>query len=95
MKKYLQYFKNKYILTSTIFVLYALFLDDNDIFSIISFKRKLNRIEDTKELVSSNLNKTRSTLKKLKYTAELERFAREEKFFKKDNEDIFVISYEK
>lgn len=95
MKKYLHSFKNKYILTSTIFVVYALFLDDNDIFSIISFKRKLNRIDDTKELVSSNLNKTRSTLKKLKYTSELEKFAREEKFFKKDDEDIFVISYER
>jgi hypothetical protein len=33
-------------------------------------------------------------LKKLRYSNELESFAREKKFFKKENEDIFVISYE-
>lgn len=34
------------------------------------------------------------TLDKLKYLSEVERFAREKKFFKKDDEDVFVIFYE-
>jgi hypothetical protein len=42
----------------------------------------------------AKLKSTRSTLRKLHYTSELENFAREEKMFKKDDEDIFVISYE-
>jgi hypothetical protein len=33
-------------------------------------------------------------LKKLQSTSGLEAYAREEKFFKKNDEDIFVISYE-
>ncbi|MBI1838383.1 MAG: hypothetical protein HYR91_14060 [Flavobacteriia bacterium] len=94
MKKYLVYFKNKFILASTIFVIYALFLDDNDIFSMIGHSRKLNRIEESKEMVSEKLGKIRHTLKQLHYSAALETYAREEKFFKKDDEDIFVISKE-
>ncbi len=94
MKKYLVYFKNKFILTGTFFLVYALFLDDIDLFSMIGDARKLSNIEATKLEVSTKLNKTRTTLKQLRYYSEIERYAREEKFFKKDNEDIFVISYE-
>jgi cell division protein DivIC len=94
MKKYLVYFKNKFILATTIFAIYALFLDDNDIFSMISHARKLNRLQASKELVSEKLSSIRHTLHQLKYSSELERYAREQKFFKKDNEDIFVITNE-
>lgn len=94
MKKYLVYFKNKFILAGTIFFLYALFLDDIDLFSMISHSNKLHRLEIQKVEVFQKLRKAKHTLRQLRYTSEIERYAREEKFFKKDNEDIFVISYE-
>ena len=94
MKKYLVYFKNKFILTSTIFVIYALFLDDNDIFSMFTHANKLSNLEEAKIEVSKKLERTRFTLKQMRYTSEIERYAREKKFFKRDNEDIFVITYE-
>jgi hypothetical protein len=94
MKKYLVYFKNKFILASTIFVIYALFLDDADLFSMISHSNKLRKLEVSKSEVLIKLKKTKYTLRQLRYSSEIEKYAREEKFFKKDNEDIFVISYE-
>jgi cell division protein DivIC len=94
MKKYLVYFKNKFILASTIFAVYALFLDDSDLFSMISHSNKLRKLEISKKEVLTKLKKTKYTLRQLHYSSEIERYAREEKFFKKDNEDIFVISYE-
>ena len=75
-------------------MLYALFLDDIDLFSMVSHANKLRRLEAAKKEVSIKLKKTRFTLRQLHYSSEIERYAREEKFFKKDNEDIFVISYE-
>ena len=93
-KKYLVPFKNKFILTGTIFIIYALVLDDNDLASMIGHASKLRKLEAAKEEVSKKLAKSRFTLKQLKYTSEVERYAREEKFFKKDNEDIFVVTYE-
>lgn len=92
--KYLHYLKNKFVITGVVFFIYALFLDDHDIFSIISYKRKMQRIEVSKQDISEKYKNTKHTLDQLKYISELERYAREEKFFKKANEDIFVVSYE-
>lgn len=94
MKKYGKYLKNKFIFTTCLFFVYILFLDDIDIFTIINQNRKLNNLEESKIMVSEQLRETQKTLKALRYESALESYAREEKLFKKDNEDIFVISYE-
>ncbi|MDG1334051.1 MAG: septum formation initiator family protein [Crocinitomicaceae bacterium] len=91
MKKLLPYLKNKFILATVIFLVYALFLDENDLFTIIRHNRKLNQLEIAKQEVSRDLEKSRETLRELNSKSELERYAREEKYFKKDDEDIFVI----
>jgi len=94
MKKVLPYLKNKFILASTIFFVYTLFLDENDIFTIISQRNKLTKLEEKKAEFKNKLDETSLTLEKLKYQPEVERFARVHKYFKKDDEDVFVIFYE-
>lgn len=94
MKKWLPYLKNKFVLASVIFVVYSLFLDENDIFTLLNERRKFNELSADTEEVNRKLQETLSTINKLKYRSEVERFAREEKLFKKDNEDVFVIFYE-
>ena len=94
MKRILPYFKNKFILASTVFLVYILFLDDNDIFSVISRNSKLKELTSKKKAMINDLDKTTSILDKLKYQSEVEKYARENKFFKKDDEDVFVIFYE-
>jgi hypothetical protein len=63
-------------------------------FTLIVQKSKLNKIEADQVLIDAKLAKTIKVLKQLNYTSELERYAREEKLFKKDDEDIFIISNE-
>lgn len=75
-------------------MLYALFLDDMDIFSIYRHKKKLNQQEASKVEIQKKLIETEQTLKDLRYLSGKEKYAREKKYFKKDDEDIFVISYE-
>lgn len=94
MKKYLLYFKNKFILTLTIFGIYFLFLDDTDIFSIVGHEIKLRNLKESKLETKEKLDSTTNLLKQLKYSSEIEKFAREKKMFKKDDEDVFVISYQ-
>jgi|SRR6218665_432147 len=94
MKKYLLWFKNKYILTFTVFLIYNLFLDDVDVFTIISQNNKLSKLNDNKIAMQKELDETKHTLKQLRFDSELERFAREKKYFKRDDEDVFVITYE-
>lgn len=94
MKKYLAPFKNKYLLTFTIFLVYNLFLDDVDIFTVISQNKKLSKLQDNKVVVQQQLDETKHTLVQLRFDSELERFAREKKYFKRDDEDVFVITSE-
>ena len=74
-----------------IFAVYTLFLDENDIFTLLNQRSKLRELNGKKVEMSAQLQEVQSTLSKLKYKSEVERFARENKFFKKDTEDIFVI----
>ncbi len=86
--------KNKYIIASALFCLYALFLDDYDIFTLITQKNRLTAIENKKKEVDQNLYQTKETLSKLERMENVEHYARSVKFFKKDDEEIFVISNE-
>jgi hypothetical protein len=88
-----KYFKNKYLIAFFIFFFYGLFLDDNDIFDMIKDQITLSKLKDEKELIDKKLNKTKFILKRLRYNSELEKYARENKLFKRDNEDIFIITY--
>jgi cell division protein DivIC len=90
--RFIKRFRNKYLLTFTVFFVYTLFLDDDDLFKLIAQNRKLNRIEADHQLVQEKLKKTKYTLKQLDYDSEIERYAREQKMFKKDDEDIFIIT---
>ena len=93
MMKIPSHLKNKYGLTLFVFLIYVLFLDDLDVFSIISQKQKLNKLEIQRDNMKIQLISTQSTLRKLNKINYLEAFARSEKFFKKENEEIFIITY--
>ncbi len=94
MKRIPSYLKNKYIIATAIVLVYTLFLDDHDVFTMIRNRRKLNKISVLKEDTTLNLKEVRNVLNKLNEKSEVEKFAREKKFFKRDDEDIFVIFYE-
>ncbi len=93
-QKLLRKFRNKYILTFTIFAIYALFIDDNDVFTLVNHHVKLTKLERTLVEKEKTLETTKQTLIELDDAHYLEKFAREKKYFKKDNEDIFVITQE-
>jgi cell division protein DivIC len=86
--------KNKYIVVSLFFVTYALFLDDYDIFTLLNQKKRLSVIIEKKEKVDQNLLITKETLNDLRSMENVVNYARSVKFFKKDDEDIFIITRE-
>ncbi len=94
VKKALSYLRNKFVLATVIFLAYTLFLSEDNIFTLIRHSNKLDQLETSKAEIEEQLLETRSTLDKLNDRSEVERFAREKKYFKKDDEDIFVIFYD-
>jgi hypothetical protein len=91
---FLKFIKNKFLVTIVVFSIYALFLDDWDIFHLIKQNQKLTELTNQKMETKEKLVVAKASLAKLKTPSGIETFAREEKFFKKNDEDIFVISYE-
>jgi hypothetical protein len=86
--------KNKYILAFAIFFVYAVFLDDVDLFMIMRKQSKLSQLEKHKIELAYKLDEISEMQQILDNTYSLERFAREERFFRKDDEDVFVIAFE-
>ncbi len=93
MKKLIQRFKNKYILAITIFLVYNLFLDEVDVFSVINQNRRISQLKENQREINQKLQETKYILSQINDPSFLEKLAREDKFFKKDNEDVFVITY--
>ena len=92
MKKYLKYFKNRYVISSLMLVLYILLLHDTDVFSLQKRKDKVANLE--KEIVHRllEIEDLKEDLKALEDQESLEKFAREKYYFKKADEDLFVLS---
>lgn len=89
-----KYVRNKYVITFFVFLIYFLFLDDMDIFMLVKQRNKLNKLKTHKIEMTLQLQETRKELQMLNNLNTLEAYARSEKFFKQNNEEIFVISYE-
>jgi cell division protein FtsB len=92
VKKLLRLLKNKFIITFGIFFFYLILIDDNDIFYVVNQKKKLNDLELQNDAMKAKLQQTKRDLKKISHLDYLEAYAREKKFFKRNDEDIFVIT---
>lgn len=92
MNRLLTILRNKYIITSALFVLWMLFFDRNDLMSQYQYWSQLKKLESEKEFYTKEIEKTRQDLNELNTDPEmLEKFAREKYLMKKANEDIFVL----
>lgn len=74
-------------------MVYAIFLDDVDVFMIYAKKSRLNQLEKQKIELADKLKEIEDMQRVLQSNYSLEKFAREERFFHKADEDVFVIEY--
>jgi cell division protein DivIC len=68
-------------------------LDEVDVFSLFNQNKKIAALRSTESEMKLKLQETKYILSQIKDPSYLEKLARENKLFKKDNEDIFVITY--
>ncbi len=87
-----KYINNKYFYTGLAFVVWMVFFDSDNLLQQMKLNKKINNLEQKKSFYQKEITKNQSAIKALTYdTAQLEKFAREKYFMKKDNEDIYVI----
>ncbi|HOV54616.1 MAG TPA: septum formation initiator family protein [Bacteroidales bacterium] len=84
--------KYKYILVLIIFLVFIIFLDNNNLIKLRKYRKELNTAKEQNEYYKQKIKEDSLEIQKLKRDKEqLELYARKTYFFKKDNETIFLI----
>ena len=90
--KAMPYFNNRYFLTFFGFLIWLSFFDRNDFITTWSYSQKLKTIQKEKIHYEEGIIRYKSDLKDLQTNKDnLEKYAREKYFMKKENEDVFLI----
>ncbi len=85
-------FKNKYLLASTCFALWVAFFDSTSLLGRFSSIRNINKLEVDRDFYKVKIHEdNRKLIELVTNKNNLEKFAREEYYMKKENEDVFVI----
>jgi cell division protein DivIC len=85
-------FRNKYILTIIIFLVWLILLDSNNLISRYKEMRELHNLKTDKEYYTKRIEADRKKLHELKTdNRNLEKFAREQYHMKKSDEDLYII----
>jgi len=80
------------IITSVLFLLWLLFFDSDNFIKQREDYHKLDQLTEQKNYLKQKIKADRQKIEELKTDKDnLEKFAREEFFMKKENEDIFII----
>lgn len=86
------FLRNKYLLTLSVFAVWMLFFDKNDVFTQLQRSSELAEIEDSKAYFSKKIEESKKFSQEIQSdAAAIEKFAREKYHMKRDNEDLFLI----
>lgn len=93
-KRWFKLLTNMYVLVLTIFVIWMAFFDTNSLLIHLELRKEIKKLEQQKEFLRQEIATDKKALKELSSPEELEKFAREKYFMKKENEEIFLIEHE-
>ncbi len=93
-KKWFGILTNIYVLVLTVFVVWMLFFDTNSLLIHRELKKEIKNLEKTQDFLRNEIEKDKKIINKLSDSNELEKFAREQYYLKKKNEEIYLIEFE-
>jgi cell division protein DivIC len=85
---------NRYIIVLVFFTLWMLFLDNTSYIEHRILNKQVNELEDNKKYYQDEIHKDDENIKLLKNPDQIEKYAREKYYMKRDNEDIYIIEFE-
>jgi len=91
-KKIPSVFKNKYFIVGFLFIIWIVFLDENNLVLINQQQSNLEKNQEIIDSLENEISEMEDKLERLNNDQkELEKFARENFLMKKENEDIIII----
>ena len=91
---WLKYIGNRYVLILLFFSIWMLFLDNYSYLDHRFLDKQIDELDSNKKYYQEEIIKDSKNIKLLKNPNQVEKFAREKYYMKKDSEDIFIIEYE-
>jgi cell division protein FtsB len=92
--KIIKFFTNIFVLILIPFLIWMFFFDENSYLVHRKFNNEITDLESTISYYQKKIIEDKATIKNLKDSLQLERFAREKYFMKKENEDIYLIEFD-
>tara|TARA_X000001036_G_scaffold238008_1_gene222015 strand:+ start:286 stop:597 length:312 start_codon:yes stop_codon:yes gene_type:complete len=91
--KFFKLFSNLYVLTSLVFFIWIFFIDSNSILVNLELKKEITELNERKSLLEKQIEIDKKIISNLKNPDSLEKYAREELYMKRDNEEIYIIEF--
>ncbi len=90
--KWFKLFSNIYVIVSVAFIIWMLFFDANSwYFTHSELDKEVIKLREQQKHLRLEIEKDKALIKQLQDSATLEKFAREKYYYKKDNEEIYII----
>lgn len=93
-KPWFKFLSNKYVWVLLFFSTWMIFLDNYSYFDHLFLDNQVSELEDNKEYYQEEIKKDEEQIKQLKNPEQIEKYAREKYYMKKENEDIYIIELE-
>ena len=93
-KPWFKFLSNKYVWVLLFFCIWMLFLDNYSYFDHRMLDKEIDELEDNKEYYQQEIRKDQRNIKLLKNPDQIEKYAREKYYMKRDSEDIYIIEFE-
>lgn len=93
-RRWFKFISNKYIWVLLFFVSWMLFLDNYSYLDHRLLNKQIQELEDNKEYYQEEINQDLKSIKSFKNPDQVEKYAREKYYMKRENEDIYIIEFE-
>jgi cell division protein DivIC len=93
-KPWFKFLSNKYVWVLLFFSTWMIFLDNYSYFDHRVLDKQINELEDNATYYKEEIRKDQEKIKQLKNPNQVEKYAREKYYMKKENEDIYIIEFE-
>lgn len=92
---FLKWATNRFVLVTLFFIVWLLFFDTYAFYDHQTIDNEIEKLEENRDYFQSEINSDDKNIKKLYRQEEVERYAREKYYMKRENEDIYIIDSDK
>lgn len=93
-KPWFKFLSNKYVWVLLFFLTWMIFLDNYSYFDHRFLDKQITVLEDNAEYYKQEIKKDQENIRQLKNSEQIEKYAREKYYMKKDSEDIYIVEFE-